>query len=162
MTGRTRGLLLGLAQVALVLAVGGRYLLDRGRLPRVWVRTVPVDPDLPIRGRYVRLWLTVDAGSVLTDPEAPLAGPVRIEPGAGGLVALPSDAPGLSVRRVSDTAVVLEPPVAFFIPEHVPDPSVRAAGEELWVEVSVPAEGSPRPVRLGVRRGGEVRPLELR
>lgn len=42
-------------------------------------------------------------------------------------------------------------PVAFFIPPNVPDPSVLAPGEELWVEVSVPAKGSPRPIRLEVR-----------
>ena len=28
--------------------------------------------------------------------------------------------------------------LAFYIPEHVPDPSRRESGEELWVEVSLP------------------------
>jgi hypothetical protein len=53
-------------------------------------------------------------------------------------------------------------PVAFFIPEHVADPSQRPAGEELWVEVSLPPVGPPRPVRLGVKKDGVLKPLELR
>jgi hypothetical protein len=52
-------------------------------------------------------------------------------------------------------------PVAFFIPEHVSDPSRRPPGEELWVEVSVPAKGPPRPIRLGVKKDGVLTPLEL-
>ncbi|MDM7951858.1 MAG: hypothetical protein QUV07_01365 [Cyanobium sp. CZS 25K] len=36
-------------------------------------------------------------------------------------------------------------------------------GEQLWVEVTLPAQGPPRPIRLGVRRGeGPITPLELR
>jgi hypothetical protein len=56
----------------------------------------------------------------------------------------------------------LAEPVAFFLPEHVPDPSVRLAGEELWVELTLPARGWPRPIRLGVMRAGTLTPLELR
>ena len=52
--------------------------------------------------------------------------------------------------------------VAFFIPEHVRDPSVRPPGEELWVELTLPAHSWPRPIRLGVMRRGELTPLELR
>jgi hypothetical protein len=53
-------------------------------------------------------------------------------------------------------------PVAFFIPEHVPDPSRRANGEELWVEVSVPHKGPARPIRLAVKKDGVLTPLGLR
>ncbi|CAN5717228.1 hypothetical protein BH24GEM1_BH24GEM1_29760 [soil metagenome] len=59
-------------------------------------------------------------------------------------------------------AAALDEPVAFFIPEHVPDPSVRLAGEELWAEVTVPRAGPPRPIRLAVRRDGTLRLLEIR
>jgi hypothetical protein len=55
----------------------------------------------------------------------------------------------------------LQEPVAYFIPEHVPDPSRRAAGEELWVEVTVPKKGPPRPIRLGVKKAGTLTPLDL-
>lgn len=53
-------------------------------------------------------------------------------------------------------------PVAFFIPEHVRDPSQLAPGEELWVEATLPPEGPPRPIRLGVKKNGALQPLDLR
>jgi hypothetical protein len=56
----------------------------------------------------------------------------------------------------------LSEPLAYFIPEHVPDPSVRPDNEELWAEVTVPPSGAPRPIRLGVKSNGVIRPLELR
>jgi hypothetical protein len=69
----------------------------------------------------------------------------------------------LSLERGAESLHVLAMPVAFFIPEHVADPSVRPAGETLWVEVTVPKRGPPRPIRLGVRKaGGAIEPLDLR
>ena len=62
-----------------------------------------------------------------------------------------------SLRRVA----VLVEPVAYFIPEHVPDPSRRLPGEELWVEVTLPKQGGPRPIRLAVKKDGVLTPLDL-
>ena len=56
----------------------------------------------------------------------------------------------------------LKQPVAFFVSQNVPALSRAAAGEELWVEVSVPARGAPRPVRLGVKKEGKLTPLGVR
>lgn len=111
-----KGLALAGAQLLLVLSMAGKYYLDRETRPREWIQTRPVDPNLPIRGRYVSL--------------------------------------GLEGRAER---------LAYFIPEHVPDPSARPAGEELWVECTIPRKGPPRPIRLGVRQksGGEIRPLQL-
>lgn len=110
-----RALIVAVLQVALVAGLGAKLLVDRARYPRVWVETAPVDPDLPIRGRYVRLQL----------------------------------------RAPYDDATV-----AFFIPEHVDDPSLRPAGETLWVEVTAVPDGAPRPIRLGVRQdNGDIVPL---
>jgi hypothetical protein len=56
----------------------------------------------------------------------------------------------------------LQSSVAFFLPPQVADPSRRPPGEQLWVEVTLPAEGPPRPIRLGVKReGGPITPLDL-
>jgi hypothetical protein len=52
--------------------------------------------------------------------------------------------------------------VAYFIPEHAADPTRLQQGEELWAEVSVPASGPPRPIRLGIRRNGALTPIEVR
>jgi len=56
----------------------------------------------------------------------------------------------------------LSEPVAYFLPEHAVDPSRRPQGEELWVEVTVPKKGPPRPIRLAVKRGDKFTPLEIK
>lgn len=114
-----KSLIVAAAQLLLALSVTGKFLYDRETLPRQWMRAEPVDPVLPLRGRYVRLQLRGETDEV-------------------------------------------QPAVAFFIPPNVPDPSRRPAGEELWVEVSVPKSGAPRPIRLGVKKDGTLTPLDLR
>ena len=146
MTPAYRGLaILGL-QCALVLSVAGKYAWDRDRLPRVWANATPVDPDLPIRGRYVTMQLRVEPGDRRDDTLM-----VRLSAENGKLVAH-SDPKGTHMiwRRSPDVWVLTEP-VAYFLPEHAPDPSRRQPGQELWVEVSVPPNGPPRPIRLMVK-----------
>lgn len=53
-------------------------------------------------------------------------------------------------------------PVPFFVPEHAFNPAVRPAGEELWMEVTVPRKGPPRAIRLGIKKDGQIHPLEVR
>lgn len=142
-----RGILLLLAQVLLVAALYGRLVYDRTTLPRVWARTVPVDPNDPFRGRYVRLWLEAgdsrDSGS--TDV-------VRFAVEGDRLVAFAiTDPNGVPVRSTEPGRVVTLDPVAFFIPEDIPDPSIRPAGQELWAEVTVLRQGLPRPLRIELR-----------
>ena len=165
MTIRLRSALLGLLQLVLVASVGQKLLMDRNRLPRAWARTVPVDPVTPFRGRYVQLKLIVD-----TSARFPALGAsvhwVRLFVDGDRLVArLSSESEGVPIDRIQADGtplVSLREPVAFFIPEHAQDPSRRATGEELWVEVSVPAHGPPRPLRLGVKQaGGQITPLVL-
>jgi hypothetical protein len=69
---------------------------------------------------------------------------------------------GVQVNRWGDRPGSIAEPVAFFISERVSDPSRRPRGEELWVEVSVPRHGVPRPIRLAVKKDGVLTPLELR
>ena len=161
-----RGIGVAVLQCLMVLGVAGKYALDRERLPRVWAKSAPFDPNLPIRGRYVRLGLQVEG----LPSEAQYGMAVRLSAVGGRLVATPDPAGSVHLMSViTPTPAVprtfawaLTEPVAFFLPEHVADPSRRAAGEELWVEVSVPAKGSPRPIRLGVKKNGVLAPLDLR
>jgi hypothetical protein len=60
MTPPRRGIVLALVHVAIVASLGAKLLYDRATLPRVWARAVPVDPSLPIRGRYVRLSVQIE------------------------------------------------------------------------------------------------------
>lgn len=153
----TRGLILCVIHVMLALTVAGKYVIDRATLPRAWARTAPIDPMSPLRGRYVRIGLEVEP----SQPLSPDSGYVSLAVREGRLVASPADS-GLSVIHSADNRWRLAQPLAFFIPDGAADPSIRKPGEELWVEVSVPKQGPPRPVRLGVKRDGVLSPLDLR
>jgi hypothetical protein len=151
MTSRQRSVSILGFQVLLVLAVFGKLEWDRATLPRVWARTVPIDPEDVLRGRYVRLWLdAADRRSVPSDT-------VRVEFAAVDSQLVIREARGWEGLRVNTSSpasvrgVVVAEPVAFFIPESAPDPSRLEPGQELWVEVSVPPHGMPRPIRVEVR-----------
>lgn len=144
MTPMRRGVVLLVAQLAIVGLVFGVLASGRALHPRVWARTIPMDPLDPLRGRYVRLWL--EAADRRDDPVDSTA-VFAVE--EGQLVARSARGHrGERVRLREGGAVSTDRPVAFFIPEHVPDPSVGAGGEELWVEVTVLPEGLPRPIRI--------------
>jgi hypothetical protein len=153
-----RGIALGALQCLLVLSIAGKYAWERERLPRVWAKTVPFDPYIPIRGRYVSLRLEV----AFPNPPGPSSYPVTLSAENGVLTAhLGSAARDVTILP-GRTGWSLAEPVAYFIPEHAADPTHLNPGEELWVEVSVPPSGPPRPVRLGVKRDGKLTPLDVR
>ncbi len=165
MSARRAGLALALIQVLLVGTLGAKLLADRARLPRGWARTVPFDPDLPIRGRYVRLRLEVPLARRPGDVQAGEYRRVRLRAAGDTIEGVLDDEAELQVRLDSSgqgLVAGLAEPVAYFIPEHIPDPSIRPAGEELWAEVTIPKSGPPRPIRLGVRRNGTLTPLDIR
>lgn len=156
-----KGLIVAALHLAIVGSLGAKLLLDRATRPRVWARTAPVDPDDPLRGRYVRLRVEAQAIGLTADASTHVALAAR-----DGLLALtPSpDDSGLRARvstRNGQPVATLEQPLAFYIPEYVPDPSIRAAGEELWVELTLPKQGPPRPIRLGVKKEGTLMPLDV-
>ena len=161
MNARQASLITLLAHVLLVCGIGGKYALDRARYPRAWVLAVPVDPDSLTRGRYVSLQLC----PVSTQTSNEFPSPVKLRIDRGQLVADPAarDSRLHTVEVARLSRACLADPVAFYIPEHAPDPSRLRAGEELWVETSVPTSSMPRPVRLGIKRdGGPIEPLALR
>jgi hypothetical protein len=171
-----KGIILAVLQLAIVASLAAKYAIDRARFPRVWAQTVAYDPDLPIRGRYLSVRLRVDADQVYSGSELPKGNPgffwgdtrdVYLRAENGHLVASHALRPtGLSVTRwktrTGEVTEVLSEPVSYFLPEHAIDPSRRKPGEELWIEVTVPAKGPPRPIRLAVKRGDTFTPLEIK
>jgi hypothetical protein len=173
MSARTKGLLLGILHVIIVLSLGAKLLIDRHRYPRVWAETIAYDPDSPIRGRYLAVRLQVEDQGVYSEPlQAPPQQNrwmeirnARLGVENGRLVAFPSDDwTGIQVarwKRGEQTIVALEQPVDFYIPEHILDPSRRSPGEQLWVEVTIPRKGPPRPIQLGVKKNDILTPLKI-
>jgi len=173
-----RGLVLGAIQVAIVASLGAKLAWDRHRLPRAWAKAGTYDPNLPIRGRYMALQLEVVCDNVAV---APASRPGMAHPQAinGGYVRgtlrvengrLASDCSsateGTSMfqrQRPGQTPTTnLSDPVLFFLPEHATDPWQQARGGELWAEVTVPASGPPRPIRLAIKHGDLFTPLEIK
>src|SRR5260370_8501860 len=66
-----KGIILAVVQLAIVVSLGAKYAIDRGRFPRVWAQTAAYDPDLPIRGRYLSVRVRVDADRVYAGSELP-------------------------------------------------------------------------------------------
>lgn len=170
-----KGLIIALVHICIVSSLGAKLLYDRTVRPRVWVLAAPYDPNMPIRGRYVSLQLAVESRGIKeatatgTGWVPPQSVVLRIEDnrllaeGAASKTGYhPEGAHVRFVQRQEHMLAVLDQPVAFFIPEHVPDPSRRQPGEELWVEVTIPRKGPPRPIQLGVKKGnGPIVPLVI-
>ena len=55
----------------------------------------------------------------------------------------------------------LAKPVDYYIAEHAPDPSWTKQGRELWIEVTLPPKGPPRPLALALKDNGLWKPLNF-
>ena len=174
MTPLIKGLIIAALHVGLVASLGAKLLYDRATRPRVWALTAPYDPNLPIRGRYVSLQLVVEPRGITDTKPGTAWGPpqaviLRIEREKLVAEAMPrqpiydpSELHVQLVNRFGEKLALLDRPIAFFIPEHIADPSRRPSGESLWVEVTILKKGPPRPIRLAVKKGdGAITPLDL-
>jgi hypothetical protein len=160
-----KGLLLGAAHLLIVSILGAVLLIDRARLPHVWVQTAPFDPDLPIRGRYLSLRLMVSRPMIGSN-ESDSYVPARLYVDRGRLAAAPDEHWRHYLMRIRRGpragSWTLQEPVAYFISEHAQDPSRLKPGEELWVDCTIPRNGPPRPIRLGIKRGdAEIVPITV-
>jgi len=177
-----------LIQLAIVSSVAAKYLYQRSTCPRVWARTVAIDPESPMRGRYLGLRLMVD-GCQSTLPSAKAAafprdingaaiqGPylvrataifhadLKVENKRLLAIALQDDQNGTLGQEVSVwpgaacDAMRLDAPVNFYIAEHAQSPLPLKPGQELWIEVTVPPKGPPRPLQLALKDNNAWTPL---
>ena len=172
-------LVLLLIQLALVSSVAAKYLYQRWSCPRVWTRVEIFDPELPMRGRYLSLNLAVDGcgnsyqavNQLIPSRTVPFAVidsfPARLIVKDNRLVA--TRIPGAGPSNLNPTVIVsrgapcdalrLWPPVNFYIAEHAAVSAPLQKGQELWVEVTVPPKGQPRPIQLALKDGGAWKPL---
>ena len=175
-------------QLAIVSSVAAKYLYQCWTCPRVWARTVAFDPQLPMRGRYLSLQLLVD-GCQSTLPSAKAAafprdlngaairGPFMVRASAIFHADLKVENNRLLAIRIQDDqngtlgqevsvwpgaacdAMRLDAPVDFYIAEHAQSPLPVKPGQELWIEVTVPPKGPPRPTQLVLKDNNTWKPL---
>jgi hypothetical protein len=174
MRGVRAGLILVLIQIVLVLSVAGKYLYERQTRPRVWTRATQFDPALPLRGRYLALQLMLDACGLPRDPEhaihvgrlsywqwnvslAAVNGKLvpraknSWSPRAGGTLTLFADKP-------CDDATLSNEEM-LFVPDRAQLPFPLPPGQELWVEVTLPQSGTPRPIQIALSGAGGFHPV---
>jgi hypothetical protein len=170
-------------QCLLVLTIAGKFLLERKVCPRVWARAANLDPNSPMRGRYLILPLEVDAcalpaeGAAVKVPELgrpPARQTVywsnsRLVDRGGKLTAVPAPAGAprpdfLTITRNESNScaqATLISAVDYYIPDTTQWPPTLGKGDALWVEVTIPPEGPPRPIQLAVSRSGAFTPLKI-
>ncbi|HTW81653.1 MAG TPA: hypothetical protein VME23_19050 [Terracidiphilus sp.] len=176
-------------QLALVVSIAGKYLYERETCPRVWTRAAAYDPEMPMRGRYLSTQLEVDGcGSTLPSaahaqfprdingavkpgpykvrgPQVSFEAKLRVENNRLVAVRLEGEqaqSEGLEVWANDDTPcdkMHLRETTDFFLAEHAPDPLALKRGQELWIEVTLPPKGAPRPIQLAIKDNGVWKPL---
>ena len=202
MTSRARSLTLMAIQLLIVMSLWGRLHYDRAKLPRFWVQAAPVDPELPVRGRYLDLAPVLPVRGFVfpgipprpkdrktadpwPDPMDTHPVKVSLEVSPSGLIAqtIPEQRgaktdsydfgpePGALWGRVREDERSLQPDrvivtlnegIPCFIPERAKSPAQLTGGETLWMEVTLPAKGPLRVIRLAVKdAGGTMRVLNF-
>ena len=145
------------------LVMRGRYLSVRlivdgcqSTLPSAEDMTMPRDKDGVQTGKR----FSIRAGQ-------PVRFPARLKVEGNKLVAIripesDESTQGVMVEAVPGSScedLRLDMPVDFYLAEHAANPTPVGAGKELWIEVTVPPKGPPRPVQLALKDGGAWRPL---
>jgi hypothetical protein len=183
---RGKGLVVLGVQLALVLSIAAKFAWERHSCPMVWTRTYQYDPSLPLRGRYLALTLTANACGMPKGDEGPLNGWLPMDRSLRGG---PNDVQQWRVHTIARNGVLAIAPapdddsqnaqgaslgqgfpceaarlddlVDFFVSEKAAVPPLKS-GESMWVLVTVPPSGPPRPVKVAVSGATGWHPLDLR
>ncbi len=175
---RSRAALLIAAQCVIVASIAAKYQYERSTCPRVWVKTSSIDPNMPVRGRY--LWLPVEVNACELKPSGDsnwtlpnTKGTYRywaVSLAARGDQLVAYQNPNTPLYRTVDISAQpnqtcdeawLTEGIPYFIPDTAGSPFPLKAGQQLWVQVTVPPAGPPRAVQLAIRQDGKLRPLNL-
>jgi hypothetical protein len=182
MSKRRAGVILLMIQLLLVLSIAGKNLYERKFYPRVWTRARQVDPYLPLRGRYLALQLMIDACSLPREEQYYRPGgrpeigsltsgwtwSVFPEPVNGRLGASLADATSMNDKAqlifLEEHAPCNQVPFSrgeLFIPDTAKPPFPLKPGQELWVEVTLPPSGPPRPIQAAISDSTGFHPLRF-
>jgi hypothetical protein len=188
----TKAIVVALIQVLIVGSLGAKLLYDRRTRPQAWFKTERYDPNLPIRGRYLSLQVEVSDRRSPEELQQMFNGEIQlyekqrsqfmtfysfgrecgsIDVQGGKPVPVFDGSPAWNCdnltferwRRNEQTVLRVAEPVLFFISDTAKDPTRLQIGDELWVLATIPRRGLPRPIALGVKKGGQgaMSPLSL-
>jgi hypothetical protein len=149
---RQTGVLLLAVHLALVSLVGSIYAYERATLPRVWAKVLWFKGT----GGYIN----VRACPVMAPYGNTYRFPVRLKVTSEGLVAEPGSASDkVEVLRDGTQKV---PCLSTTTPLYTGDSDGVPVGTELWAEFSIPPNGAPRPLRLGIKGPSGIEPYSPR
>jgi hypothetical protein len=176
-------------QLAVVSSIAAKYLYQRSTCPKVWTCAVAYDPSMVMRGRYISARLYADACGLLPDQTKDVVANASRVPGyldmadgstflqgkigasQGKLAVLyiekgkakKTDQQLVWPQSGDCSKVALWTPVDFYLSEKAQSPFPLLKGSELWVEVTVPPKGPPRPLAMAIKGGnGQWQPLNYR
>ena len=177
-----------LIHLAIVSTVAAKYLYQRSVCPRVWTRANAYDPSLVSARPLPQSAAHREDGCSSTLPSKRRAFPrnlnglprgntfsVRAATPSGSRQAAVKDNKLMAIRvPESDTSsgtqtiagspgascnqMRLSQPVNFYIPNTPPIRPYQAS-QELWIEVTIPPKGPPRPLQLALKNNGVWKPL---
>lgn len=176
-------------QLAIVSTIAAKYLYQRWTCPRVWTRAAAYDPEMPMRGRYLALQLTVDGcqstlpsakdaafphkydGTVkpgpyiLREDTAEFRANLKVVNNTLAAVRIEGHEDSSDGQEVEGSAgapcdqMRLAEGTDFFVSDTAQSPLPLKGDQELWIEVTVPPKGPPRPLQLALKDNGIWRPL---
>jgi len=177
-------------QAVLVCTVVASYAWQRHHYPRVWTRAYGYDPQLPLRGRYLSLQVSID-GCSSTLPSAKQALFQRdftgaVKPGPYAIQPVPNVQFSASLQVVNGQLqavflsneeqrrfgqivqaqpekpcqqMLLRAPVNFYIADNAPNLFPLRPNQQLWIELTIPPQGPPRPIQLALKSDGNWQPV---
>ena len=176
-------------QLVLVSSIAAKFLIDRSHNPHAWARAVVYDPESIMRGRYLSIPLYADACSLpasqtrtdvanannvpgyldMADGSTFLQGKVGVRNGRLSVLQIErtktdsGDQALIWPQSGNCDEVELWTPVDLYLSETAKSPFPLQKGQDLWVQVTVPPSGPPRPISLAIQSAdGKWQPLNFR
>jgi len=179
----SNALLVCAIQLLLISSIAGKYLYERSTRPRIWIQVSQHDPESPMRGRYLALQPIVNAcglnkadanhieaysNDTYHQPEA-WDWRVKLILKDGTLKPVASDEEegardSYFLQLLADEdckKASVHKDIEMYIAENAKTPFPLEKGSELWMEATIPPAGSPRAVRLAIKKDGVMTPLNL-
>jgi hypothetical protein len=174
-------------QIVIVSSVAAKYFYERWTSPHVWTRGVIFGSQSTMGGRYFPITLKANGCGHMPPPgptvilekqfnfgaedeeialyPPPYQAKLRVSNNNLTAAWLPDDERSGTEVEVDYSqggrcdVLLLVQPVPFYIPKRVEGRLSLRPGQELWIEVTLPPKGPPRPIQLALKDNGAWKPL---